>query len=245
MRRAAVALAVAGVAAAGLAGFAGPAAAEGYFSLYGGGAFISKAKLDNRGGDDLGRFDLDLDQAGLFGGKVGYWLDRFPHVGFELDISHASPDIGTQTRSVAGVAVPISGSLRMTSLGLHALLRYPLGISKAYPSGQFQPYLGAGVGLLFGKLSLSGSGRGIPDRGPGAGVSGTITFSGTDSSDETPVPRVVAGLKMFFLENLSGFLEYQFAHADLTFGSPRGSLNTKFSSHSIAAGLSYHFDLFK
>jgi len=245
MRRAVMALVISSLAGAGVCWSVAPAIAESYVSAYGGGSFFSNPRVDNRGGPDLGRFDLKLNTVGIYGGKVGYWLDAFPYVGLEVDANHASPDVKRETRSIAGVPVPLGGTLRTTTLGFHTLARYPIGISKTFPYGQFQPYIGAGVGLIFGKLSLSGSGRGTLNRGPNAGQTGTITFSGRDSSDETPVPKILAGFKVFLLENLSGFVEYQYAHADLTFGSSIGELKTKFSSHTIAAGLSIHFDLFK
>lgn len=253
MRRTAMGRVVVSLVAA-LAGWTATTAdAEIFVSVYGGGSFTSDAKVTHRGGSDLGRFDLDLGTAGFFGGKVGHWLDSFPYVGFELDANHGSPDIGRQTPTVAGITInspALNGTLRLTTLSLHALVRYPLGTSKAFPSGQFQPYFGAGVGLVFGKLTLTGSGTGTLASGARAGESGTIPFSGRDSSDETPIPKVLVGLKAFLIENLSGFVEYQFAYNNLTFGGTiqgvhTGDLKTKFSSHSFSAGLSYHFDFLK
>ena len=162
-----------------------------------------------------------------------------------MDANHASPDIGRQVPSVAGIPVSLNGRLRETTLGLRALVRYPFGISKTYPFGQYQPYVGAGLGLVFGKLSLSGTGTGTLTSGPQAGQSGTITFTGTDSSDETPVPQVLVGFKVFLVENLAAFAEYQYSYANLTFGSSVGELKTKFSTHHFSAGFSYHFDLLK
>src|SRR3972149_2528656 len=93
---------------------ASAADAEIFVSVYGGGSFTSNPKGTNRGGGELGRFELDVAAAGLFGGRIGYWFDPLPYVGIEVDANHASPDIGRQVPSVAGIPVSLNGRLRET-----------------------------------------------------------------------------------------------------------------------------------
>lgn len=122
---------------------AAPAAAEGFFDLYVGGAFTR---------DDGAR---DFEDSALAGIRGGIWGEGdLPFLGAALDISGFSPDGENRFQGADLAVVPISALL---------MARLPLVTSSDFPTGQIHPYVGVGPSLVVSHLDVPAfSPAGIP-----------------------------------------------------------------------------------
>jgi opacity protein-like surface antigen len=169
----------------------------------------------------IGLSDLKLQNNLIYGAKLGYFFESLKWFGVETEVFNATPHQKQQTTTVTapGVSVPVDveGSLiRVTTWAFNAVLRYP--------GEQFQPYIGAGVGVF---------------------------FAHTDGASDTAIGfNGLAGAKYFFTKNVAAFAEYKYQRASLEFAGnvpgfgPTG-IKGDYSANSIVGGVAYHFDALK
>ena len=194
-----------------------PAHSELYIGGQIGGAFPGKL-TDGKGTGTRSGFtfgDFELSNSLVYGGKVGYFLESYNWLGFELDAYTATPKIKQQTVQASPNAVVLQpeAELRVTTFALNMVFRYP--------GETWQPYVGGGPGYFYA-------------RGTG---------SSTDS-DHGIGFNFIAGLRVFIIQHLAVFGEYKYMGATFKFPNAFGNgggIEEDYKASHIVAGVSYHF----
>ena len=157
-------------------------------------------------GIELQNFDLNNSVA--YGGKVGVYPFH-GSLGFELDVNHSTPHVESLGDS-PGI------HLAVTNVGANIVLRYP-GVT-------FQPYLGAGPGIMIARLSRS-----------------------AETQQDTQVSigfNFLTGIRAFVTPNVALFTEYKYTDAKFGFDDAFGSFggfDSTYRAHQLFLGVSYHF----
>jgi opacity protein-like surface antigen len=183
---------------------------------------------------------LDLDNSGVYGAKIGYFMpDRLNWLGFEVEGFNSSPNIKQSAPTVPGA------SLRVTTLAFNAIIRgkFGCGPSRNEPSRRttteshsdayghredtfcpLQPYVGAGLGLFFAHTN---------------GIGG----AGSASDNAVPGFNGLAGIRYFVTEHVAVFGEYKYNRATFNFDNVGvgGGLKGDYSVSHVVGGLSFHF----
>jgi opacity protein-like surface antigen len=190
---------------------------------------------------------LSFDAAPVLGGRIGYWLESLPYVGFALDTSYYfGPDQREQDSltdlCITGIGCSTAPEHikkfdnNMTAIALDVMLRYPLLVSAQFTKGRLQPYLAVGPALFV--ASLKDTGNFIPE-----GQSSTSTSVGL---------QIGAGLTFLFTNRIGAFVEYRdnnfqakdhyynatVAHG-ITLGNTLGTAT--FNIQTILGGVRFHF----
>jgi opacity protein-like surface antigen len=166
--------------------------------------------------------DFKIDNAAMFGAKVGYYLPLvLSWLGLEAELYHTNLHSPQQTVTVAGsggtAPQNLAGSsIRTTVLALNLMVRYP---------GSFlQPYVGIGPGIFFTRV-----------KPPAPGAS---------NSDTTIGLNALAGLRVMIIKNLGIFAEYKYNRSSVSYDNvltTNVGLKGDYSSNTLAAGVSLHF----
>lgn len=200
------------VALSGGLALAGSAAAEGFFDVYGGGAFTRDDDVKVTGLPVSGRAEVDFESSSVVGGRLGLWLDGIPVLGGALDVSVYNAD-GKDGFDPADIDVfPISALV---------MLRIPLLERSDYPDGRVQPYAGVGPSVVVSTLDLA------------------PVFDDEIEVDLGVDARLgVAGM---LAPRIGLFFEWRYLHFEPRYdgGAPR--LATEVSTHMLEAGLSIRF----
>lgn len=207
--------------------------AEPIVSLYGGAAFPQDSTVQTTVQQTqsscslfcFGRTFTDsrrvsYDSSFTVGGRVGYWFDRALGFGVAFDVSYFPARASTVDIDV----IPIS---------VLFMYRVPLLTSEAYPKGRVRPYAGVGPSFVFAVAST--------DFRP--------TVSPVDGElSKTVGLDVRAGVDWMFAPKLALFTEYRFLNVSVETGRcesicfpPFNSIGTRLHTHTISAGLAYHF----
>ncbi|HEY4643866.1 MAG: hypothetical protein EWM72_00335 [Nitrospira sp.] len=152
--------------------------------------------------------DFDLKNSVSYGAKLGYF-PQHGWVGIESEVLHSTPHIKNLDDD-PGI------HLRVTTVGVNFLARYP--------GRTFQPYAGAGVGVVI------------------AHISDTATVQ--SDTDVTSGWNVLAGLRAFVTPHVAVFTEYKYTGATLRFDEAFGTVGGfegRYRAQHVLAGLSYHF----
>jgi hypothetical protein len=203
--------------------FTTKAQGEWYVGAYGGvaspGAFSNATLSDaTLGGGVSGArvVDLELDTSGVFGAKVGYFLEAYPWLGFETEAYTLKPDVKQQT-IVGGTTsgrvfadTLAETSLRLTPWVVNIIVRSP-SISE-----RFYPYAGMGYGLFFTTSSKGGESNLHIDNGL----------------------NLFLGARFVVRPKLALFGEYKFNSATIHFSEIRGN----YSSQMFTFGVMWHFE---
>jgi hypothetical protein len=127
-----------------------PASAEWFLEAYGGVSMTADSDVTirtDRTFDDTVNFDTE----GMGGGRVGYWLEGLPWLGFAADVSYFAP---------AGQGNTVETRLEVIPLSPLVMFRLPLITSSEFPNGRLQPYLGAGPGFFITSVKVDVPGLG-------------------------------------------------------------------------------------
>jgi len=157
-------------------------------------------------GIELQNFDLNNSVA--YGGKVGVYPFH-GSLGLELDVNHSTPHVKNLGDS-PGI------HLAVTNVGANIVLRYP-GMT-------FQPYLGAGPGIMIARLSRS-----------------------IETQQDTQVSigvNFLTGIRAFVMPKVALFTEYKYTDAKFGFDDAFGSFggfDSTYRAHQLFLGVSYHF----
>lgn len=198
-----------------------------YVALYGGITILDSFK-EVRGVGSLSAAklsNLDLARSPIYGAKLGMFLpgqDRW--LGVETELFYTHPHIKQQniTFTGSGVTCPggapapcvenfAGGHLRIAMLAINWIMRYP--------GERFQPYVGVGPGIFYGR------------------VSGVELGTGSDTSLGI---NALAGARFFLTDRVALFGEYKFNRVTFDFG---GTVETRvlYQPHHFVGGLSLHF----
>lgn len=203
---------------------------EPYVGLYGGVTFPQSFR-DVRGVDSTSAVkstDWDLAQSAIVGVKLGMFLpgsDRWS--GIETELFYTNPHIKQQDITFTGPIVCLGGGpppctenfagahVRVTTWAVNWILRYP--------GERFQPYVGVGPGIFWGRMS------------------GVELGTGSDTSLGL---NAVAGARFFFTKRLALFGEYKYNRATFDFGGHGATAvdtHVLYQPQHIVGGLSLHF----
>jgi opacity protein-like surface antigen len=120
----------------------GPARAETFVDLYGGGAFPVDSDTTIRGPGYVLIGESPYKDSFVVGGRVGYYFEAgAPWLGLALDVSYFKADI----------AVPNGARNDVVPTSLLLLLRAPLAASREFPRGRLQPYVGMGPSVVYSR----------------------------------------------------------------------------------------------
>lgn len=202
--------------------------AEFMIDIYGGGSFSQdeQATIEVSGFGLVlrGRGDVDYDESFLAGGRIGYWSESVPYIGFALDGSFFQPDIDLGG-AILGVDVyPLSALL---------MGRIPFLKDSEFPKGAVQLYAGAGPSLFITEAEIDVSLPGFP-----------WVIRLEDKTTEVGVD-LRAGCAILLHKNFALFGEYRFTYFETEFEDNLLGLNigldTKFNTHHILGGISFRF----
>jgi opacity protein-like surface antigen len=218
-----------------------PAGAEWAVDLYGGGAFTERADVDAvlRFPAVDGRFTQErtrFEPSAAYGGRIGYWFDHFPALGFAADATRFNREVRRQTTDVL-VAGQLFGTFdttgpdfKTTAVSPLLMLRWPLGADAEHRRGVVQPYLLAGPSLFVTRLSH------------------LLGTSGHDTA-RTIGATAGTGVAIPLTSWLSVFAEYRFTRESPTFsvtlpfliGAKSADVDTTLNAHHLLFGVGLRF----
>jgi opacity protein-like surface antigen len=194
---------------------------RGYVALYGG-LTIPESLQHAHGTGPLSSVkltNLDLVSSPIYGAKLGI---RFPGrdrwAGLETEFFYTNPHIKQQN-------ITFSGALPTTTTnfaGAHVrVATWAVNWIVRYPGESFQPYIGVGPGIFWGRMS-----------GPAAELG-----TGSDSSLGL---NALAGTRLLLTQRLALFGEYKYNRVAFDFGGT-AALHTLYQAHHFVGGLSLLF----
>ena len=197
------------------------------------------------GGYSLGISEFSPDTSFTGGVKVGYFFEKTPYLGVEINWSISEPDVdketvfatitGTPTGAYAGqTSGNFLGSVDVASLSSFsflAMLRATDEDAKAKYNG-IQPYLG--LGFTVSTLDVNSASA--------HSTAGALIGTGTGDSATDVGYTLTGGLNYLIANNIKIYSEYQFGSVDYEFGSVDG-LTTELTGKnlSLMVGASYSF----
>jgi Outer membrane protein beta-barrel domain len=207
------------------------ARAEWFLDVYGGEASTQDARITaeitsygilmattTKSHTEKAGFDASL----TMGGRLGYWFEKLPWLGFSLDLSYFKAEGEKAEFDV----VPLS---------LLFMLRYPLFKSENFPKGKLQPYAGVGLAYFFTDSRVN--------------FRPALQDSVSGSSDEIGFD-VRAGLSWQFHKHWAIFGEYRYTDVKLDFtqedflpifSGTDESMKTRLKTNHFLMGISYRF----
>jgi opacity protein-like surface antigen len=166
--------------------------------------------------------DLKLKESLMYGAKVGHYFESAKWLGIELEAFNSTPHVKQQDVTISAPGVgSASGNLtgatlRMTTVALNLVARYQ--------AGQFEPYVGAGIGAFFAHLKET-------------------TPPGSSQSSMTPGLNTQVGLRYRITPQMAVFSEWKFNYTRLDFDETSSALGFKgtYQAHHFVFGVGYHF----
>jgi opacity protein-like surface antigen len=197
-----------------------PAAAEGMFDLFAGGAFTARNDIKLRANDARETVRSDFEDSFSVGGRVGYWWSFF---GLNLDVSYFRPDPKPDEVTVAGIT--LGTDLRVVGVGLNAMLRGQFLKSEDTPAGRLQPYVFGGPTAFITVLEAD-----------------IVGESGTEIDASARLGFTVGGGVTFMLiKQLGLFAEYRFTHNRPEFGAGDITAKPRLDTHHVLGGVTFRF----
>jgi len=185
--------------------------------------------------------DQSLENAFLFGGKIGHYFRRARWFGIEAEVFYGTPHIKQQDitlRSGAPVTFTPSGGGPSTSLGneltlvgvpgvnFQVLTIAPLNLMFRYPGRRLQPYIGVGPAIFL------------------ASIKDPSISQGEDSQSSTRVGlNALVGVRYYFTRHFAAFAEAKFNYVRFSFEENPNFFGFDATYMPIHAsfGLSLHF----
>jgi opacity protein-like surface antigen len=190
-----------------------------YVALYGG-LTPTQSFRQVRGVEPLSAVkltDLKLERSAIYGAKLGFFLpgqDRWS--GVEMEVFYTNPHIKQQDITFTGAGPPTTtnfagGHVRIATWAVNWILRYP--------GEYFQPYVGLGPGIFWGRMSGLDLGTG---------------------SDTSLGLNALAGARIFLGQRLALFGEYKYNHVSFDFGGT-AAIHVTYQPQYFVGGFSLHF----
>jgi len=170
--------------------------------------------------------DLDLAGSAIVGAKLGMFLPgRRGWLGMETEFFYTNPHVKQQDVTTTFPAGPFSSTdpfpgarMRVATWAVNAIVRF---------SGErFQPYIGVGPGVFWGRIS-----------GNDVNAAGNNFGTGSDTSLGL---NALAGARFFVTKRLALFGEYKYNRATFDFGGS-AQLHFLYQAQHFVGGLSLHF----
>jgi opacity protein-like surface antigen len=195
---------------------------RGYVALYGG-LTIPQSLQDAHGTGPLSSVELtnlDLVRSAIYGGKLGI---RFPGrdrwAGLETEFFYTNPHVKQQDIGFTGGGVP---PFTVNFAGAHVrIATWAVNWIVRYPGERFQPYVGVGPGIFWGRMS------------------GSEAELGT-GSDTSLGLNALGGVRLLLTQRLAVFGEYKYNRVTFDFGGS-AALHVLYQPHHFVGGLSLLF----
>jgi len=246
MRRAAVSAVVIGMVLLG--GNAAPAHAEAFVDIYTGKSYTRDAdvRIRQKGlGNDFRVEDVAFDDDSFrdppyYGGRVGYFFERYPWLGVAIDFVHFKMSADTsETKHFTGTlgGAPLDARLPMNTIvhrfdithgvnyvTVNGLVRHSLLTdAERFPHGRIQLFAGAGLGPVV--THAENTIQNVHNQGSyevaGLGVQG------------------FAGVRTMLFKYVGVFAQYRFTRSDLDVRVPSGRGKVEEISHHVVGGLTF------
>ena len=169
--------------------------------------------------------DLDLAGSAIGGAKLGMFLPgRLGWFGLETEFFYTNPHIKEQDIGFTAGGVPLGtfnfpgAHVRVATWAVNAIVRFS--------GSRFQPYIGVGPGVFWGRIS-----------GNDVNAAGNNFGTGSDTSIGL---NALAGARFFVTKQLALFAEYKYNRATFDFGGT-ATLHTLYQAQHFVGGLSLHF----
>ena len=193
-----------------------------YVALYGG-LTIPKSFQENRV-LSVNLTNLELARSPIYGVKLGMFLpgqDRW--MGVETEFFYTNPHIKQQDITFTGpIGCPGGGPPPCTVnfAGAHVrVATWAVNWILRYPGERFQPYIGAGPGIFWGRMS------------------GVDLGTGSDTSLGL---NALAGIRLFLTKSFAVFGEYKYNRVTFDFGGT-ADLHILYQAQHFVAGFSLLF----
>lgn len=175
---------------------------------------------------------IGMKESLAYGVKFGHYFERWAWLGVEAEVLTSTPHvmagtiaIDTKSSSVGTFREAQSGvHLRMTTGAVSLLVRYP-GL-------RWQPYVGLGPAVFWGRA-----------RGTGLSCDHRCLGPEVASTSVTPGWTAQAGVRYLVTPQLGVFAEWKYQSTTAQFDQVRSlsHLDLSYDAHLLVAGLSYHF----
>ena len=204
----------------------GPAQAEMYVAGQFGVTIPNKASniegVDSIAG--LNVSDIDLDNSFMYGAKLGYYFESMKWLGVETEVFNTNPNIKQQNVTISGPGGSATGTV--SGQDIRVLNWSPITLVLRYQAGQFEPYVGIGMGIYFSRIHDAQSGE--------------------SSSDTSVGLNTQLGARYLVTKNLAVFGEWKynrvhFNFSDSTPTAATGGFKGDYSANLFAFGVGYHF----
>ncbi len=203
---------------------------KGYVALYGGLTIPESLQHAHGTGPfaSVKLTDLDLARSAILGGKLGI---RFPGrarwLGVETEFFYTNPHVKQQnvTATIPGLSStgPFPGAhMRVATWAFNLIARYPGEL--------FQPYIGVGPGIFWGRIS-------------GNDVNAVGNSFGTGSDGSLGL-NVLGGVRLLLTQRLAVFGEYKYNRVTFDFGGVGANAidtHALYQAHHFVGGLSFLF----
>jgi opacity protein-like surface antigen len=164
--------------------------------------------------------DRSLANSVMYGGKFGYFSDRWRWLGLEAEAFSTTPNRKQEMIVVTGPSgsqtVPFQGSyMRVTTAALNVVARYP--------GQRFQPYAAVGPGLFFTTVHVN---------------------ENIGSQNSTSIGlNTQLGLRFLWTDHIAMFGEwkYNLTRLQLPTNNDAVGQNQTYSANLLVFGVGYHF----
>ena len=209
-----------------------------FIDVYGGYAWPSNEDITYKTsiGGARGTFemnDVGIEDKAAFGGRVGFWFQSNPSLGFAIDTTRFDADVDTQTingtfssPAVGTGPLPLQATSELRVI--NTFVTFDMIYRRSY--GRLTPYITGGVGVAISELSED--------------------FFSATRSDNTATPVAFkggAGLSYTLSDAMELFGEYRYMHAapdyDIKAGvdpSTSGTPNPSFGASNLEKDINVH-----
>ncbi len=175
---------------------------------------------------------IGMKESLAYGVRVGHYFDRWAWLGIEAELLTATPHVMAGTIAIDTKSQTV-GTFREAQSGVH--LRMTTGavsVLARYPGLRWQPYIGFGPAVFWGRAR--GTGLSCDHRCQGPEVATTSV---------TPGWTAQAGLRYLVTPHLGLFGEWKYQQTTAHFDQVRSlsNLDVSYEAHLLVAGISYHF----
>ena len=173
------------------------------------------------GGAETRFSDIPLKVALGGGGRIG-WMTPLHWLGFEAGFTYTTPHLKRQQLTVTGSGPRPPGFTEQFEGAHFKMAMIPVAVMLSYPHEKIQPYIGGGIGPVWGELTTVDGQKGV--------------------SRVTLGVHAMGGMRVFLTKQVAAFSEYSYMRTrfDFDFGSSAG-LSAVCGTHQVGIGLSFHF----
>ncbi len=182
-----------------------------YFGVFGG--YVSPQDMTWDSNVTGASADLDLDDSGMIGFKIGYILPQARALAFEFEWNYMFEQ-SIPNQVISGVTE--SGDVSLNNFLVNMILRYP--------EGKIHPYVGGGIGVSSMYIKNTES-------------RGGAVVNVADESATGFAWQLLAGINFELAPNMSADLAYRYFGTNPSFTL----IDVDYRAQAVTFGLNFHF----